>query len=227
MRLAAGQLECPRSERALVDKFLKYTGRAVLFVVSTAVVAISTTIITALMTGQPLSGFDRLKGVYAFVAQSTVPAWAFALVFVLAGFASYYAYKHSPWRRPKGKVHFLDDLCNTGWSKQHETEMNAQIGGTFTYEGPGGLIVLTAFLKGTEPKSFGLSLWNPSKGDRGASDGQLFLLHGDPVQAVLYLKLRPVLGTPGQPLHGEVILRDNFNRDFSIGPVDFPYAASR
>jgi len=35
-----------------------------------------------------------------------------------------------------------------------------------------------------------------------------------------------VLGTPGKPLRRKVVLRDTFNRDFLIGPIEFPYIGS-
>jgi hypothetical protein len=178
--------------------------------------------VNSMMTGTPLNGVPGIIQFWKGIILGSVPVWLFALVFVFAIFTLYCAIKYSPSRKPKGKVHFIPDGCNTGWAKQHETEMNARIGGTFTYEGPDSLIVLMAFLKGTESTNFDLTLLEPDGRSQGDSQ-QLFLPHGKPVRAILYLRLSPVIGTPGQSLRREVIFRDNFNRDFGIGPVDFQY----
>jgi hypothetical protein len=52
-------------------------------------------------------------------------------------------------RTRMGKIHFVPDAYNNGWSKQHETEMNVRVGGTFTFTGPGDVKVLRASLRGT------------------------------------------------------------------------------
>src|SRR5713226_627 len=106
---------------------------------------LASAIITAWITGQPLTGLTRIRGLYQTFIQSSVPAWAFALVFLIALFGIQYVFTHLPKHRSKGKVHFIPDAHNCGWSKQTDADMNVRIGGTFTYDGPGELIVLRAY----------------------------------------------------------------------------------
>src|SRR5690349_2202161 len=47
---------------------------------------IASPIITAWITGQPLTGLTKVRGLYQTFVQSSVPAWAFALVFLVALF---------------------------------------------------------------------------------------------------------------------------------------------
>jgi len=103
---------------------------------------IASSIITALITGQPLTGLTKVRGLYQTFIQSSVPAWAFALVFLFALFGIYYALTHLPKSRAKGKVHFISDAYNTTWSKTTDEHMDVRLSGTFTYDGPGELIIL-------------------------------------------------------------------------------------
>jgi hypothetical protein len=181
-------------------------------------------IITAWLTGQPLTGLTKLRGLYKTFIQSSVPAWTFALVFLAALLGIYYSFTHLPRRRPKGEVHFIPDAHNNGWAKQTDTEMDVRISGTFTYDGPDELVVLKAFLKGTQPttdmiarmdmvNAFGTTETIP----------ELWLSAGHSRRVFIYLRLKPVVGTPGKPMRRQFILRDKFNRDFLIGPIEFPY----
>ncbi len=60
---------------------------------------IDTAIITALITGQPLAGLTKLRGLYQTFISSAVPAWAFACAFLTAVVGIYYAFAHLPKRR--------------------------------------------------------------------------------------------------------------------------------
>lgn len=212
-----------------MKKWLIYAGKSVLRLVGVAAAAI----VGALVLGQPLtgiaklkslSGFAKLNGLYKIVIVSSVPAWEFALLLMIALSIFLYALKHSPKRRTKGKIHFLRDVYNTGWSKQHAKEMNVRMSGMFTYDGPDELIVLSAFLKGTElPLDFMVQVPAPDGSAKLISTSQLWLREGVPQRALFNLRLTPVLGTPGKPLQKEMIFRDKFNRGFSIGTVEFPY----
>lgn len=51
--------------------------------------------------------------------------------------------------KARGHVYFVPDAHNNGWSIQSETLMEIRLGGTFTYDGPGTLTVLQAFLEDT------------------------------------------------------------------------------
>ena len=112
---------------------------------------VATAIITAWITGQPLTGLTKLGGIYQTFIRSSVPAWAFALVLLVALIGLYYALVNLPRRRPKGTVHFVPDAHNNGWSRQTDKTMNVRVGGSFTYDGPGDLSIFRAFLKGTQP----------------------------------------------------------------------------
>ena len=181
-------------------------------------------IITAWLTGQPLTGLTKLKGLYTTFIQSSVPAWAFALVLLVALFGIHYVLTHLPHRRVKGKVHFVPDAHNSGWSKQHDTEMNLRIGGVFTHEGSGTLNVLTAHFKGTQPTTDMLAEVDlPSGTGRKVRVYTLTLPANIGVWGLVNLKLKPVRGTPGKPMKGTVVLVDNFRREFVIGPIEFPY----
>jgi hypothetical protein len=198
-----------------------------LFFIGTVVTAIVAAIINAWVVGQPLSGLVKLQGLYKTFFLSPVPAWAFALVLMVAVFSFIYAVKNAPSRKRKGRVHFIPDGFNTGWAKQHDKEMNARIGGTFTYDGPDKVIVLQAFLKGAAPAGFGANIEPIDGSGKTVATEELWLAPGHPVRGVLYLRFGLVLGTPGQPLRREVFFRDSFGRDFSVGQVDFPYIGSR
>src|SRR5438309_2184926 len=112
---------------------------------------IASSIITALISGQPLTGLTKVRGLYQTFIQSSVPAWAFALVFLVALFGIQYFFTHLPKRRPKGKVHFIPDAYNTAWAKTADEQMDVRLSGTFTYDGPGELVILKVFLQGTHP----------------------------------------------------------------------------
>jgi hypothetical protein len=185
-------------------------------------------IITALITGQPLTGLVKLQGLYKTFIKSSVPAWAFAIAFMVALFGIYYTLTHLPNRRPKGKVHFVPDAHNCGWSKQTDTQMNVRIGGTFTYDGSGELIVLRAFLRGTQPTTDMMAqVENDGGTGMSMSSSELWLRSGLSQRALISLYLQPLLGTPGKPLRARLVFHDKFNRDFVIDAVEFPYIGSK
>ena len=127
-------------------------------------------------------------------------------------------------RTRMGKIHFVPDAYNNGWSKQHETEMNVRVGGTFTFTGPGDVKVLRASLRGT-----GLSpdlmaqVPAPNGSGRMVAMNVLWLREGEVLQAFFDLRLAPVLGTPGKELRRGLFFHDNLKRKFSLGKVVFPY----
>lgn len=181
-------------------------------------------IITAWITGQPFTGLTKLKGLYQTFIQSSVPAWAFAVVFLIALFGIYYSITHASERRPKGKVHFIPDAHNNGWAKQTDREIEVRIGGTFTYDGSGELVVLKAFLKGTQPTTDMIARMDMTNAfGKIETVPELWLSGGRSQRAFISLRLTPVVGTPGKPMRRKLVLRDKLNRDFLIDPIDFPY----
>ena len=131
-----------------MKKLFTYIGRAVLFVIGVIVTAI----VTALITGQPLSGLSKFQGISRTFISGTVPAWGFALVLMAATLLGSFVLMELWRRRKKIQIHFVPDGYNSGWSKLSETQMHVRIGGIFTYEGPqGNLRILKAYLSGTQP----------------------------------------------------------------------------
>jgi len=210
----------PPAQERLLKKLLINTGKALLYMVTSAM-------ITAWVTGKPLTGLTKLRGLYGTFIQSSVPAWAFALAIMVALFGLQYTVTHLPKRRRKGKVHFIPDAHNNGWAKLNDNEMEVRVGGTFTYDGPGELIVLKAFLKGTKPTTDILAnVEQPDLSGRMTNVSQLWLHSRTAQRAFIHLRLTPVVGTPGQPLRRNLVLRDKFTEDFVIrDSIEFPYIA--
>ena len=180
---------------------------------------IGTIVVTALITGQPLAGLVKLKGLYQIFIQSSVPAWAFAVILMLALFGVYYAFTHRPKR--KGKIVLIQDAHNNGWSKQNDTEMNLRLGGSFAYTGAGNVHIMKIFLKGTKPLN-DLLLMLETDGGRTIQTKDVHLSDTS-YRMFANLRLTPVIGTPGKPLRATLIVHDKFAKDFEVGTFDFPY----
>ena len=177
------------------------------------------------MTGKPLTGLTRLGAYYQTFIRGSVPAWAFAVVFLAFLFAAYYAYTHRPVR--KAIVHFVPDSPNCIWKVQNNGTMRLGIGGHFTYDGPDNLIVLKAYLEGSDsrqkmiarvtPRSFSSV---PRLGGNPNSQRSTFVLSRTVTEIfITLLDVTPILGTPGKSLRTRLILRDKFNRDFPVEPM--------
>jgi hypothetical protein len=185
---------------------------------------IATVIITNLLTGQPLTGLVKLGGLYETFVKSSVPAWVFALVFLVALLGVYFTATHLPKKRPKGKVHFVPDAHNCGWAKQSDDRMDVRLGGTFTYEGEGRLMLLKVCLKGTRPATdMQCLVMAPDRSGRMLPASQIPLQGHIPIPATIQVYMSPVVGTRGKPLRRKLVFRDTYNRDFVVGPVEFRY----
>ena len=123
----------------------------------------------------------------------------------------------------KGRIHFFPDAFNNGWSKQHDTEMNLRVSGTFTYsDGAERVLIMEMFLKGT--KSIGgmqPQILLPDSSAKCIADW--WLQEDSPVRALTDLRLTPVIGKSKEPLRAKLILKDNLHRQFIVGEVEFPY----
>jgi hypothetical protein len=189
---------------------------------------VATVVVTKLLSGEPLTGLTKLKGILPTLLNATVPAWAFAVALFVALFGLYETVTHFlKVRRPKGKVHFVPDKSNFGWAgNDSRTDLTA--GGTFTYDGRGTLIVASAFLKGTTLKSNMLARVLTGDGlGPTVQVNSLELQAHIPVRALLNLWLTPVKAERGKPLRGQLVLRDTYNRDFYIEAVDWPWNGQR
>jgi len=105
--------------------------------------------------------------------------------------------------------------------------MDLRVGGWFTYDGPGRVVILKARLKGT--RLMGDLLANVVFDDTGGTvqATELWFEEGVSARVVMDLRLTPVLGTEGKPYRGQLVLRDRYNRDFYLDPVDFPWIGAR
>lgn len=179
-----------------------------------------------LATGQPLTGLTKLSGLYQAFIKSSVPLWAFTIVFLTAVVSAYYASTHHPKRNPKGKLHFVPDYPNCRWSRRTNGMMDVWVGGTFTYEGSESIIILKAVLRGTDTKeniSANVEITGTFPPARH-NDSRIWLGR-DAKHVLMHLGgLTPLIGTPGEPLHREVILYDKLSRKFVIGPVEFSFS---
>lgn len=187
---------------------------------------IATVAVTRAITGEPLAGLTKLTGLYRTLAQGSVAAWAFALTFLVALCGIYYASMHPPARFRKGRVHFVPDAHNSGWARHSDTQMDLRIGGVFTYEGVGSVTLLKAFLRGTQPVT-DMAAQVLAWGTQPVMVSQLHLQSGHPQPAVIQVYLAPVVGTRGEPLRCPLLLLDIYNREFVVGPVEFPYIGTR
>jgi hypothetical protein len=189
------------------------------------IIAGLSTVLTNLITGQPLTGLTKLKGLSQIFLRSSVPAWAFALA-LFGALLGLYSFVGRLLRGQKGRVQFVPDAHNSGWA-QTETQMEVRAGGTFTYEGTGSLTVLKGFLKGTQPITDMMVLQETSGGLGGpVSVGQLDLEAHVPVRALINMRVTPVRGTRGKPLRSRLIFRDKYNRDYKFD-VNLPYIGQR
>jgi hypothetical protein len=125
------------------------------------------------------------------------------------------------------KVHFVPDAHNNGWAgNEHRTDFRA--GGIFTYDGPGALLVTKAFLEGTTPTTDMVVQVLTADG-RGptVTVRTLELRAHIPVRALITLWLTPLHATLGEPLRARLILRDNYNRDYEIAGVEWPWIGQK
>jgi len=123
----------------------------------------------------------------------------------------------------KGKIAFFPDAYNNGWSRQHDTQMNLRVCGTFTYSGGAGqVLILKMYLKGTRS----LDDVHPQfivHGGATVSKDDWFLNEEMPQKVMIHTRLTPVIGEPKQPLRAKLILKDNMHREFNVGEFEFPY----
>ncbi len=110
-------------------------------------------IITAWLTGQPLAGLAKMRGLsQTFIRGTvTVPAWVFALIVASYLWGALSILLHFIRRPRKAKIHFVSDGHNTLWSRQTDSQINLRLGGTFTCEaGTEDLTILRAGLDSTD-----------------------------------------------------------------------------
>jgi hypothetical protein len=129
----------------------------------------------------------------------------------------------APKRPARGKVHFVPDAHNHGWAG-NDGRMDLRVGGTLTYDGVGTLIVANAFFKGTQPKSNMMAevLTGDGLGPRVRVNSLTLNAH-EPLRVLLNLWLTPVKAERGKPLRGQLVLRDTYNQDHDIDPIDWPW----
>lgn len=155
----------------------------------------------------------------------------FTLVLFVALLAGQYSITHL-WKQRKGKVHFVPDVHNSGWARTTDGRIELRLGGVLTFTGDATLIVLKAFLRGTEPTTDMMAQVSlPDGSGRLTMVPQLHLPANEPAQVFINLLLKPTSWLTrmlswfreGQPYPGRVILRDNHNTDFVLDRVTFSY----
>lgn len=129
----------------------------------------------------------------------------------------------APKRPARGKVHFVPDAHNHGWAG-NDGRMDLRVGGTLTYDGVGTLIIANAFFKGTQPMSNMMAevLTGDGLGPRVRVNSLTLNAH-EPLRVLLNLWLTPVKAERGKPLRGQLVLRDTYNQDHDIDPIDWPW----
>lgn len=185
---------------------------------NTLLIALLTVILTNLVAGEPPAGLTRLKALSQTFLKPTVPGWAFAA----ALFVAFWASDHLRNLLLTGKVHFVPDAQNFGWSRS-DAQLEIRAGGMFTYEGKGKLIIRKAYLEGMQPPTeMSVQVVTPFE-VRNETSGRELSLSRTSVCAILNVRLTPARGTCGEPLRLRLVLRDKYNRDFRLDSVDFPY----
>jgi len=181
---------------------------------------VATVVVTKLLSGEPLTGLTKLKGLSDTFLKSRVPAWAFALALFVAVLALRYIVLHWPTKKPKGTIHFVPDGHNSGWAVSGE-QIELRLGGTFTNASASGVRIMKIFLKGT--KQVGDILMYSTPGAGRAAVTYVDLPAHMPIQAFISVRLAPARGKTGKPLNAKILLRDTYNEDYPLDPVELPY----
>lgn len=121
------------------------------------------------------------------------------------------------------KVHFVPDPYNCGWAG-NDGRTDVRAGGIFTYDGDGMLTIVDAFLKGTTPRGKMMVQILVGDGLGPVVPVNSLELHAHtPVRVALNLMSEPTKFVRGKPIRGELVLRDIYNKEHEIDPVDFPW----
>jgi len=126
----------------------------------------------------------------------------------------------------QGRVHFVSDAYNSGWALQSESQMEVRLGGMFTYDGPGTLTIVKAFVEDTQQITDMMVQVMGSRSSPAVSVTYLNLNSRTTVRAFINLRLTPVRGTRGETLNNRVVFRDAYNQDYAF-EVSLPYIGQR
>jgi hypothetical protein len=181
---------------------------------------VATVVVTKLLSGEPLTGLTKLKGLSDTFLKSRVPAWAFALALFVAVLALWYIIMHWPTKTQKGTIHFVPDGHNNGWAVSGK-QIELRLGGTFTNAGASGVRIMKIFLKGTKQVGdmMARTYQNPGPAPLTYFDLPSHLA----VQKLINVRLVPAKGSTGKPLKAKIVLRDTYNEDYPLDPVELPY----
>jgi hypothetical protein len=179
-------------------------------------------IVTALVTGQPITGLTKLKGLFGIFIKGSVPAWAFAPVFCFALFGGWYFISRQ--FKQKTRLHFVQDAHNCGWAPESDSVMFVRVGGSLTYDGQGSLTLLKSFLAGTQPVTDMVAQTEAMDGSgKLKTVNRLDVPSNFSTRVLLNLRVKPRRGAPGKTYNSRLIFRDGYNRDHDAGPVELPY----
>jgi hypothetical protein len=193
--------------------------------VTLVLAGVLTAVIVALLTGQPLAGLTKIQQISQIFLKTTVPGWLLACVVFVAIWLGYHGIASATFsRRKTTRVHFVPDLPNCGWALSADKQvLDIRATGKFTANGPETLTILKMYIRKTEPASLIANIPRLDGSGRVHTVTELWLEPRTPTQAQVFLRLKPPQGTIGRPLSAQLILRDNYNRDFPVEKLDFPY----
>jgi hypothetical protein len=171
---------------------------------------IASAIITALITGQPLTGLFKLKGLVGIYLHGPLLTCAIAGGLFLGLLILEYSLLRSPTQ--VRKLHFVPDAHNCFWAQNgdgEQAQMYVSVGGTFTFEGPSPVTFLTGYFKGTRPVTdMQIAVVSNIVPERPLVQVQEFVLEPhEVVRAFLHLYLRPAIGKRSEPFKGKLILK--------------------
>jgi hypothetical protein len=189
---------------------------------------IASAVVTALISGQPIPGLVRLRGLSLIFLRSSVPAWAFSVTLLGALWGMHYAYIH---RRKREQLHFVPDAHNCFWGKAGQGGKDGKItpvmfvnfGGTLTYEGENPVTLVKGYFAGTSEVIQMIAQIMAGDFSRMVAAFPLQLNPHQPTMTVISLRLAPMVGQPGQTFRGRLILRDAYNKEHELPPVEFPF----
>ncbi len=120
------------------------------------------------------------------------------------------------------KIHFVPDAYNCGWAG-NDSRTDVRAGGIFTYEGDGMLTIVDAFLKGATPKGKMTVQVLVGSGLGPLVSDIVELRAHVPVRIALNIWAEAIKAERGKPMRGQLVLRDVYNKEYEIDPVDFSW----
>jgi pyrimidine deaminase RibD-like protein len=119
---------------------------------------------------------------------------------------------------PQGKIHFVPDRHTYGWSR-NEHRLDVRVGGTFTYDGTGTLVIVDAFVTDLKLVDWYVQSLNTS----GKLVTRLAFQPHEPQALIFNLINEPTIAELGKPQAFRIALLDVYNRVHELDSVVFPW----